>query len=137
MSVKVGQAQQAGAAAASRSAGPLHASPATATRQVDGLSGANRSGPEDDSLLFGDTWEDMQKRRPQRRQRLGLHPDAVRFGDILASEGIGTLMLSYRAQDMGFMPSLRFGAMLYEQAKAAVVTGGNLRPVGGQLNRYL
>lgn len=138
MSLKVGQAQQTGgAAAASRAASVLHAAPATATRQVDGLSAANRSGPEDDSLQFADSWDDMQKRRPQRRARLGLHPDAVRFGSILASESIGTLMLSYRAQDSGFMPSLRFGAMLYEHAKTAIGSRGNLRMVGGQINRYL
>lgn len=137
MSLKVGHAQQAGPAAASRSGVVLHAASATTGRQVDSLSAPNRGGPEEDSLQFSDTWDDLQQRRPQRRARLGLHPDAVRFGDVLASEDIGALMLSYRAQDMGFMPSLRFGAMLYEHAKAAIGSGGHLRILGGQLNRYL
>lgn len=136
MSLKVGQAQQVGAAAASRAAAAHHAVPAGA-RQVDGLWASNRAGAEEESLRFTDTWDDLQQGRPRRRVRLGLHPEAVRFGSILASEDIGALMLAFRTHELPFMPSLRTGAMLYEQAKTAIGTGGHMRVIGGQLNRIL
>lgn len=137
MSLKVGQAQQAGAAAATRAATALHATPATGVRQVDSLWGTSPSGREDESFRFTDSWDDMQKRRSPRRARLGLHPESVRFGDVLASESIGSMMLSFRAQDLAGVPSLRFGAMIYERSKAAIITGGHLRTLGEQVNRYL
>lgn len=138
MSLKVGQAQAAGAVAASRAAALNHAGPVGGARQVDGLSASNRSGPEDESLRFSDTWDDLQQNRFKRRAKLGLHADAVRVGNVLASEEIGAMLVSYRSvHEIGFVPSLRFGAMLYERSNAAIGTGGRMRDIGGQLNRVL
>ncbi|MFA7429361.1 MAG: hypothetical protein WCZ23_04290 [Rhodospirillaceae bacterium] len=138
MSLKVSQSSALGAAAASRAAALNHAGGAVATRGVDRLSTSNRSGPEEEALRFSETWDELQQQRPRRRARLSYHGDAIRFGSILASEEVGAVIMSYRSQHEGsFMPTLRLGAMLYEQAKTAIGNGGYGPTIGTQLNRFL
>lgn len=137
MSLKVGQSQQVGATAATRAAAVHHGAFAS-SRLVDKLSAATPTGAEEDSFRFTDTWDELQHNRPRRRAPLGIHGDAVRFGSVLASEEVGAMMVSYRAQhESSFMPSLRIGAMLYDQARFAINSGGRARILGGQLNRIL
>ncbi len=137
VSLKVGQSQLVGSAAATRAAA-VHHGAFTGTRLVDKLSATNPAGPGEESFQFTDTWDELQQNRPRRRSRLGIHGDAVRFGSVLASEEVGAMMVSYRSQhEISLMPSLRVGAMLYDHAKIAISTGGRSRVLGGQLNRTL
>jgi len=137
VSLKVGQSQQVGSAAATRAAAVHHGAFA-GTRLVDKMSGAAPAGAEEESFRFDDTWDELHQNRPRRKAPLGIHGNAVRFGNVLASEEIGAMMVSYRAQhESAFMPSLRIGAMLYDHAKIAISSGGRSRILGGQLNRTL
>lgn len=138
MSLKVGQSQ-VGSVAASRSAAIHAASTTDHNQQVGGLSGANAAGTQEETMRFTDTWEDMnQKGGRHRRHRLGLHGDAVKFGSVLASEDVGSIMLDYRSRhDIVIPPSLRVGAMLYERANNAIGNQGFVTPLGRSVNRLL
>lgn len=136
MSVKVGQAQIATTSTPTRMVG----GPAVASiqRQVVGLSGSNQVGPEEQSLRFSDTWDDLQQQEPVRRRRQRPVLQGIRFGSLLTTYEVGNLLMAYRTQhDIGAIPPIRLGAMLYETAMRAVLNGGVVNPLGTQLSRVL
>lgn len=137
MSAKVGQLQ-IGATALGRAAALNHAAPTDAYREVPELAAPNRAGPEDESLRFSDTWDELQQQRhrPFRKRVPAL--EGVRFGDVLTSEEVSGTLVAYRAQhDTAFLPSLRLGTMLYERAMHVIDNRGAVRPLGGSLNFVL
>lgn len=140
MSLKVGQQTiTMPSASTSRSAAANHAAPTDLFQQVSGLSGANTAGPDSDTLDFSSSWGGFQS-YDDRGQKKGNRSllDGVRFGDILATEEVGTTLVNYQAMhDVLPMPTLRFGAMLYENAMRAVTNNGVVRPLGGTVNRLL
>lgn len=139
MSLKVGQ-QTIAAPSPSRAAAINHAGPTDLFQQVGSLSGASTTGAQDDSLQFGDSWDDFQSYDHRGKQKSSSRSilDGVRFGDILMTEEIGTTLVNYQAMhDVLPMPTLRFGAMLYENSMRAVMNNGTVRPLGGTINRLL
>lgn len=140
MSLKVGQQTFTGTSASpSRAAAINHTAPTDLFQQISGLSGSNTAGPEGDSLNFGDSWDDFQSYDGRGKQRDSKgHVNGVRFGDILMTEEVGTTLVNYQAMhDVFPMPTLRFGAMLYENSMRAVMNNGVVRQLGTSVNRLL
>lgn len=138
MSLRVGQGQ-GGAIAALRAAAVNHASSPSSARGVDGLAAATSAGPQEHSLRFHDTWEEMTgKGSKRRRGPLGMNGGAVRFGTILAEGATADALFRYRSEfPPTGMQSLQVGAMIYDRANAAIQTGGYASLTGGTLNRLL
>lgn len=136
MSVKVGQTQMATASTPTRLVG----GPAVASiqREIAGLSGSNGVGPEEQSLRFSETWDDLHQQAPTARRRQRSLLQGMRFGSLLTTYEVGNLLMSYRTQhDIGAIPPIRLGTMLYESAMRAVLNGGVVNPLGTQLSRVL
>jgi hypothetical protein len=138
MSLKVAQNAVA-PTAASRASAINHAAPTDLFKQVSGMSGATPSGPEDESLRFGENWDGLYQKQDKSNKKTGRTPlESVRFGDIITTEEVSLTLVSYQAaNDLSTLTPLRIGAMLYEKSMRAINNNGTLRPLGGNLSRIL
>lgn len=137
MSLKVAQAPVA-ATSASRAAAINHAAPTDLFRQVSGLSSATPSGPEDESLRFGDNWDGFFDTQEKARKEKRSPIESVRFGDVMTTEEVSMTLVAYQAansDNLTSMTPLRTGAMLYENSMRAINNGGVTRPLGGNYSR--
>lgn len=140
MVAKVGQGQQTLPAASSSSklAGGYPVSSAQSFSQVASLQPGQSVGPEDESLHFADSWDDMQERRfPQQERGGATNGSGVSFGGVLTTSDVSALLVSWRSRNDGQVQkvSTREGASFYETAIKAVSAGGTLRKTGSNYSR--
>lgn len=141
MVAKVGQGQQILPASSSSSklAGGYPVSSAQSFSQVASLQQGRGVGPEDESLHFADSWDDMQERRLAQPDRDGsVVWSGVSFGGVLTTSAVSALLVSWRSRNDGQVQkiSIREGSSFYEAAIKAVSAGGILRQTGNNYSRF-
>lgn len=142
MSLKVGQPAAASAAtAATRQVALQHTAPTGLFPSVGELSMSNFVRPEDESMHFGEGWDELQFQRRQRQQRREAEErrlSSVRFGDILTTQDVSATLINYRSShDVSFTPPMKRGVMIYENALRAISTAGETRPPSSHANWIL
>ena len=102
------------------------------------LSGSMPSGPQEQSLFFHDTWEEMTR---HRRRQEGEAPydhtlERVRFGSLLADSEVADLLLMARpVGEYIHIPSFRDGVEVYDRALIATANRGSVTLTGTTINR--
>lgn len=140
MVAKVGQQNgQAVAAAPSRAGGSSSVSTSQTFKNVTDLANSGNVGSEEQSLRFAQEWSNFfqqsQRQATFRRMRL----EGVRFGDILTTTEVSSVLVSYRNQggDRGTTTPVRSGVNHYERAMRAISSGGKERQIGEVYSRWM
>lgn len=128
MAIKVGQST-APVNAAARQTVMHHTGPSSLFKEVSELSMSTSVGPEDESLHYGETWDELDEQR-RRHGQGGRAPaptfrDGVRFGNILTTLDVSTALMTYRStHDLIVPPLMRQGVDRYEGTMAAISQAG-------------
>lgn len=141
MSLKVGQPTAAAATSSARQVALQHTAPTGLFPSVSEMSMSTYVRPEDESMHFGQDWDELAFRRRQRqREEKVAHQrlTAVRFGDILTTQDVSSTLIDYRStHDTGARPPPRLGVMTYENALRAIGNAGDMRPASHHANWLL
>lgn len=139
MVAKVGQGQQAlPVSSSSRLAGGYPVSSAQSFSQVASLQQGRGVGPEDESLHFADTWDDLQGRQPAQQESDGAGRwSGVHFGGVLTTSAVSGFLVSWRSRNDVQMQkvSTKDGAFFYDAVVKVLSSGGVQRQVGANYSR--
>lgn len=135
MSLKVGSTPIAGPAIVRGGQSTTLSAPVGMLQQIGGMNASPSVGPEDQSLLFQESWDNLQQQQKKQAAR-NVSIEGVRFGDILTTTDVSTTLVNYQAaHGISTLPSVRFGAMIYEMSMQAINNNGALRAAGTTVNR--
>jgi len=139
MVAKVGQGQQAlPVSSSSRLAGGYPVSSAQSFSQVASLQQGRGVGPEDESLHFADTWDDLQGRQPAQQESDGSGRwSGVHFGGVLTTSAVSGFLVSWRSRNDTQVQkvSTKDGAFFYDTVVKVLSSGGVQQHVGANYSR--